>query len=134
LSILVIDDEQVFLKTMARRLSPHEVRLASDAVEAFAILDEQAADVIFCDLNLPRVRGLALYEYLRRIYPGEEERLVFMTGEPILVGARAYLSSLSNPVLQKPISKEALEAALARCLVAPRFDISRASPPLRRGA
>lgn len=130
LDILVIDDEVPVLRSMCRRLRPHRVNVAAGAVEAFAELEQHAFDVILCDLNMPGVRGIGVYEYLQRLYPGEETRVIFMTGQILQPGAYAYLAALNNPVLVKPASDAELRAALASVLRAP----TTAAPPRRRAS
>lgn len=117
--ILIVDDEPAFLRAMARRLRPHHVVLVSGVLDGISLLDEQTYDVILCDVNLPDVRGVGLYEYLQRVYPGEEARIVFMTGGTLRPGPRAYLRFVPNPVLRKPISEAALHSAIAKALATP---------------
>jgi CheY-like chemotaxis protein len=130
--ILIVDDEPAFLRAMGRRLRPHHVVLVSSVPDGIAVLDERSYDVILCDVNLPDVRGVGLYEYLQRVYPGEEARVVFMTGGTLRPGPRAYLSVVPNPVLRKPISEAVLSAAIAQALATPALDRRRVSAGTER--
>ncbi len=100
--ILVIDDEPV-IATMARRaLASHEVYVVTSGRDALELCRAQHFDVIICDLLMPDVTGMDLYENLRRQGQGVEERIVFMTAGAFTPRARRFLSQVSNPQLEKP--------------------------------
>jgi CheY-like chemotaxis protein len=77
---LVIDDE-VPIRTMLRVLltaAGHEVFEAADGAAALEVLDGHSVDVVFCDLFMPGMDGLATIRTLREAFPGV--RVVAMSG------------------------------------------------------
>jgi hypothetical protein len=63
--VLVVDDELLVARSIARALRDHDVSIALDAAEALRLIERGPAfDVILCDLMMPGVSGLDLYEQL----------------------------------------------------------------------
>jgi hypothetical protein len=53
-----------------------------------------------------------LYEELRRILPGLERRVVFMTGGAFTPRAREFLEQVPNPRIDKPFDLRQVRALL----------------------
>ena len=68
-----------------------------------AIAKGDRYDVILCDLMMPVMTGMDLYAEVVRVAPKLVGRLVFMTGGAFTPRARAFLESVSNPCLEKPL-------------------------------
>jgi CheY-like chemotaxis protein len=76
--VLWIDDNVPFLRVQQRMLrARHEVRTATTAGEAFAILASERFDVILCDVNLPGMSGPVFFE---KLSPLDAARVIFVTG------------------------------------------------------
>ncbi len=116
--VLVIDDEPAILRAFRRVLVTHEVVVATSGPEAIQRLTEGAAfDVIFCDVMMPEMSGVEVYQRIRERHPGQEHKLVFMTGGAFAEPAAHFIESVKNPKLKKPFtgtSVRALVAAIAR--------------------
>ncbi len=123
LRILVIDDEPSIGRLLARELEGHQVVVAESGRQALAICRGEAFDVMFCDLMMPEVSGMDFYEQLRRSSPGDERRIVFMTGGAFTHRAKAFLSDVENRCLEKPFDNEQLQDILRQMM----------SPPQPRG-
>ncbi|MCG8422445.1 MAG: response regulator [Proteobacteria bacterium] len=103
--ILIVDDEIFVRKSLRRALNNYEVVLAADGEEAIAHIEgSEPFDVILCDLMMPVVSGKDVYEYVRENSPGQERRFVFLTGGTVDSQADEFLSSLTNPILEKPFN------------------------------
>jgi CheY-like chemotaxis protein len=95
--ILVLDDDQEFLDTYGRILtrlpSRPEVRLATCATRALALLEAEDFSVFITDLRMPKIDGFQVLLAARRRYP--TLRTVAMTGlgDP-QYRARAYASGI----------------------------------------
>lgn len=101
--LLVIDDEPIVADMLMRTLSEeHDVTVATNADDALKLLLSREFDVVFCDLLMPEVSGMALYAELRERRPGLEDRLVFMTGGAFTPKAAEFLSNVPNQTLKKP--------------------------------
>ena len=116
--ILVIDDEPAILRAFRRVLYAHDVVLATSGPEAMSKLAEKRRfDVIFCDVMMPEMSGVEVYQQISERYPGQEHQLVFMTGGAFAEPAAHFIESVDNPKLKKPFtgsSLRALVAAIAR--------------------
>ncbi|WP_438447993.1 protein-glutamate methylesterase/protein-glutamine glutaminase [Gorillibacterium sp. sgz5001074] len=69
IKVLVVDDSMVFREIMARALSSDPgllVVTAGDPFEARDRIEENAPDVLVCDVEMPRMNGI---EFLRRLLP-----------------------------------------------------------------
>jgi CheY-like chemotaxis protein len=113
LRILVVDDEAGIRRAMRRMLGRrHRVETAGNGREALdRLVSGGRFDVILCDLMMPEMTGIQLYEALATEAPGTTRRIVFMTGGIFSEDARAFLDRVSNPLLEKPLSWERLRLA-----------------------
>jgi CheY-like chemotaxis protein len=114
--VLVIDDEPLVGQAIARVLSDdNDVVTVSDAREALdRITSEGNFDIILCDLMMPMMTGMDLYAEVVRAAPQLAGRIVFMTGGAFTPRARAFIESVSNPCLEKPLEMSKLRSILAR--------------------
>jgi PAS domain S-box-containing protein len=109
--VLVVDDELPIANTMRELLGlQHEVVIATGGREALAVIRSGAKfDVIFCDLMMPGMSGIDLYEQLRVQSAGLERKIVFMTGGAFTTRAAEFLASVDNRRIEKPFSLGLLE-------------------------
>ena len=109
--VLVVDDELPIANTMRELLGlEHDVVIATSGREALdAIGSGSAFDVIFCDLMMPSMSGVDLYERVRVKHPGLERKIVFMTGGAFTPRAADFLASVDNRRIEKPFSLGLLE-------------------------
>ena len=112
--ILVVDDEPMVGRAIERMLGrQHRVLSVTSAGSALTYLAEEIApDVIICDLMMPEMTGMELYERLARRTPALGDRMVFLTGGAFTEHAREFLNRVPNPRLEKPFEPQALEAVV----------------------
>jgi CheY-like chemotaxis protein len=112
--LLIVDDDAMVLSALRRRLRRrYDVVTALGGVEALAILAaDPEFDSIICDLMMPKVDGKSFYDAVRAANSRLAERIVFMSGGAFTPRLRKFAASVPNPVLQKPVSREELEAML----------------------
>jgi signal transduction histidine kinase len=110
LRILVVDDEPAVARAAARVLSDAEVEVVHLGAEARArLMDEPSAyDVVLCDLMMPDVTGMAVYEAV----PAASERIVFMSGGAVTEPARAFLAQDHVRKVHKPFTTDQLRRAV----------------------
>jgi len=124
--ILIVDDEISVSRTLRALLqSEHDVVLTSDGTQALKAIAEGphgGFDVIMCDLMMPGMSGMELYERIRQEQPGLESRIVFMTGGVSMDRAREFLATTLNLTFEKPFDFDRLRRTLRR-LVAQRVPV-----------
>lgn len=111
-TVLVVDDEELVGNAVRRvLLSEHDV-VAVRSVDAALELIRGGArfEVILSDLMMPVKNGIDLSRALRAQHPGQEQRIVFITGGAFTPSARAFLDSVPNRRLDKPFLAEQLRA------------------------
>jgi len=117
--ILVIDDEVLVGRSLRRALLPHQVTLVTDGREAIARMRRARFDLIFCDLMMPDLTGMDVYEEIARTDPAIVPKIVFMTGGAFTRRARDFVQAVQNPILGKPFDLKALRALVLECLEGP---------------
>jgi DNA-binding NtrC family response regulator len=102
--ILVVDDEAMICNLVRRALGKqHEVITLSDPRKALETIRRcQRFDIIFCDLMMPEMTGMDLYEEIERKAPADARRMVFLTGGAFTPRAGQFLDSVRNRRLEKP--------------------------------
>ena len=116
--LLIVDDDDRVAHILATTLlADHDVEISVDPREAVdRVLGGEPFDIIFCDLMMPAMTGMDLHAVIARELPEQAARIVFVTGGAFTPGAREFVASVPNTVLEKPFDKEALDAVLARHL------------------
>lgn len=100
--ILIIDDEQLIGRAMKRALSQHRVTVTTDGADALVVLAQQSFDLIFCDLMMPGLSGMDVFESAVAKDASLDGRFVFMTGGAFTPAAQAFIANRSSQVLEKP--------------------------------
>ena len=115
LRLLLVDDDPLVLRAMARTFSKQHVTLAANGLAATRELERSRPDVIVSDLRMPEMDGLALAEEVKRRWPELADRIVFVSGAGSQI-ARAELEAPLRPLLRKPVEGDALESRIAEVL------------------
>jgi PAS domain S-box-containing protein len=101
--ILLVDDEPIVREVMSRMLEAHEVVQAASGEEAKKILEEdQAFDLILCDVMMPTVSGTDLHSWLEKHDAELAGKFVFVTGGAFTPLTGEYLSRVDNLKIEKP--------------------------------
>ncbi len=111
---LVADDEAAVRELLQRLLTKRgfAVDTAEDGEAAAELLRQHRYDVVFCDGQMPRVGGIALYERLRREQPQVLKRFVFVTGDILNNQLQSFADSSQIPLLSKPFGAAKLDGVL----------------------
>jgi DNA-binding NtrC family response regulator len=112
--LLVVDDELAIGRTLAIALADEcEVTTVASGREALAILAEPPEfDVVLCDLMMPDVSGMDVYERVVHARPDLARRFVFVTGGAFTDRARAFVDEVKLPVIEKPFALDRLPEML----------------------
>jgi CheY-like chemotaxis protein len=71
-------------------------------------------DVIFCDMMMPNMSGVDVYEAVHSANPAQASKVVFLTGGASSPKASEFLARVENPVVDKPFFVDKLRAVIAR--------------------
>jgi PAS domain S-box-containing protein len=118
--VLVVDDDPRVATAVAGALGDHDVVVASSGREALQRCRSERFDCVVCDLMMPEVTGMDVYESLRADARGMEARIVFMTGGAVTEHAQELLANVPNRVLEKPIDADVLKRVVAKAIEAAR--------------
>jgi PAS domain S-box-containing protein len=119
--VLVIDDEPPIGRSLARIIGPrHQVTVVVSGEEALAALSSGTVyDAVFCDLMMPGITGMDLYERVRQSAPEVSRRFIFITGGSYTARARQFLERVPNPQLEKPFDAARIHRCLGEVLGTP---------------
>jgi len=115
-TILIVDDEKnirTHLATFVRSLG-HVVETAADGREALALLGRHDADLVFSDVRMAGMDGLALLREIRRQRP--EAVVVLMTAYATVPEAVEAMRAGAYDYLVKPFSLDQVGHLLGRVL------------------
>ncbi len=109
---LIIDDEPLVGKSMERVLGrQHETVVVTSGAEAQGLLaTDQAFHGIICDLMMPEITGMDIYEWMVERHADLAPRIAFVTGGAFTPRARKLLARVKNPVMQKPCEPARIRA------------------------
>jgi CheY-like chemotaxis protein len=111
---LVIDDEPSISMIVRRLLSEHDVVCETDGRAALSRLaNGETFDVIFCDMMMPTMSGVDVYEAVSSVNPAQGSKIVFLTGGACSPKISEFLANVQNPVVDKPFVAERLRAVIA---------------------
>jgi two-component system chemotaxis response regulator CheY len=107
---LIVDDSSVMRKIVERSLRQAGVELekvveASNGAEALAVLNDNAVDLILCDINMPVMDGLEFVKQIAGVENAKGVPVVMITTEcseshvvqALSCGARGYIRKPFTP-------------------------------------
>ena len=109
--VLVIDDEIPIANTMRDLLGVrHDVTATTSVRDALTAVEcGPRLRCHLCDLMMPGMSGIELYEELREHRPALAKRIVFMTGGAFTARAAEFLATTENKRVEKPFSLGLIE-------------------------
>lgn len=118
-SVLLVDDDEVFRRTLARALSRRglEVRLAEDYETAMEAARADSPELAVIDLRMPGRSGLELLRDLRELDP--TTRVVVLTGYGSIATAVDAMRLGATSYVPKPADADDILAAFDRAEAPP---------------
>jgi CheY-like chemotaxis protein len=118
--ILVVDDEPKIGSTLKRVFRrEHDLVVAESGAGGMSILEKDTNfDLILCDVMMPDVSGIDIYEWLNERSPELARRIVFITGGAFTPRARDFIDKVPNLHVEKPFDPKNLRS-LVRDLLSP---------------
>ncbi len=116
-TLLVIDDEPLILETISLAFPDYDVTTCADAQSGIEAFLAATPDVVLCDIRLPNMSGLELFETLHGVDP--RIPVILMTGhgtastaiEAMLRGAFEYVLKPLDPDTLIPLVENAAETS-----------------------
>lgn len=104
MKVLVVDDNPEVRAGLARVLqrAGFDVVAAENGLAALAELEREQFAAVVCDIVMPVMDGIRLYEVIVQQYPAVVGKMLFMSaslGDPRV---EAFLKATKCPVLAKP--------------------------------
>ena len=127
--LLVVDDDVLVARTLARQLSGHHVEVVLSGAAALDRLSRSgdSFDLVLCDVMMPDMTGMDVYEAVQEKHPELAQRFVFVSGGGVTERSRRFLERHSQRVLPKPIDSRQLCELLERTAPGEAVAIERAS-------
>jgi signal transduction histidine kinase/CheY-like chemotaxis protein len=108
--ILLVEDEEVLRGMVVRVLEQagYQVDTRPDGMEALEKIDEVDYDLIICDVRMPRLSGIELYNRLSAKRSKSLGRIMFITGDTISGETIGFIETNGIPYLGKPFEIQEL--------------------------
>ncbi len=114
-TILIVDDESPIRQALSRYFARKGwiVEEAADGADALTRLLRPEAQriysVVLCDLKMPGVSGMDVYERTRAAAAPLAERFILSTGDSTSPDVAAFVAAVAAPVIEKPFELRALD-------------------------
>jgi len=123
--VMVIDDDPLLGASLRRTLSQDfEVLVLKTGRAALDVLRTETFDLVLCDVMMPEMTGMELYEHLEAERPELAERCVFMSGGTASPAVRAFLERMGTRRFQKPVDTGWLRSLLHAMVAAAQKPVS----------
>jgi len=120
LRVLVAEDIQVNQKLALRFLEGigYRADVAGNGIEALEALARQRYDVVFMDVQMPEMDGLAATREIHRRWGTSRPRIIAMTANAMHGDRELCLAAGMDDYITKPLRRDDIEEALRRTFVA----------------
>lgn len=114
--ILLVDDEEEFISTLAERLSLRglKARVALDGEEALRLVEENPPHVMILDVLMPGMKGLDVLKLVKAKRP--EVQVILLTGHGSTKDGMEGMRHGAFDYMMKPLSIDALLSKLGEAM------------------
>ncbi|MBF0430354.1 MAG: response regulator [Fibrobacteria bacterium] len=112
--ILVAEDErlnQMLIKSMFLQMD-HEIHIAGDGEDCIAQANKIKPDIIFMDMNMPKLNGIPATKILRKNPEFQHTPIIALSADAFIEQQQAALKAGITAYLTKPIDMDKLETVL----------------------
>jgi twitching motility two-component system response regulator PilG len=106
--ILLVEDTKSIQNATKRFITEHndkfELRFANDGYEAIAMIQQYQPDIVFLDVQMPRMNGLETCEILKSMPVMEDVPIVMLSGMSSPIDKVRGQAAGANDYLSKPFS------------------------------
>jgi|GEM_PF-1318774 len=111
--LLIADDDPLLARALKRGLRGHfDIDVAENGAAALEHLQCHRYDVVLCDLTMPDLTGVEVFERAQNADAAHGDAFVFMTGGVLRESTTAFLSTVANPIVDKPFDLKELRELL----------------------
>ena len=131
---LLVDDEDCIRESVSRVLARagYAVTQAASGAEALQRVRVERYEAVICDLRMPGLSGIALFEQLEQAAPALAGRILVASGDLSQPDTRVFLQRTGAPALLKPYSIHDLLEALSRMCAQPTDEPTAVLTPHRK--
>jgi PAS domain S-box-containing protein len=114
--VLIIDDEPFVAGLCQRALrGEQDAQVSTSAAAALSRIEAgEEFDVLLCDLMMPDMGGMELFEVLEERFPTLAKRVVFLSGGAFTHAAQSFRDRVTNPFLDKPCPPDVLRETVRK--------------------
>lgn len=111
--VLLVDDEDDFLKTLTQRLEVRGLKVtgATRGEEAVDLVDKQEFDAIVIDLAMPGMDGLETLKQIKENHP--EAEIIMLSGQGSIKKSTEAMKLGAEDFLEKPVDIQELLKKIA---------------------
>lgn len=115
-NVLVVDDSRVILDMMRAVLEGdgHKVSVAEDGPSALEMVKATTFDLIFSDINMPKMSGITLLGEIKKLPNNEYTPVIMVTTESAQYRKDKAKSLGAAGWLEKPITQDRVLKAVER--------------------
>jgi two-component system response regulator AtoC len=134
-AVLLVDDEGCIRASVSRVLerAGYVVTLAASGAEALERVRAERYAVVICDLRMPGLSGIALFDQLQQAAPGLAGRILVASGDLSQTETTVFLERSGAPALLKPYGIRELLEAVGRMCAEPTGGSAAALTPHPQG-
>ena len=106
--VLLVDDEEEFIRTLAERLEIRGLRVtgANSGQQAIELTDKQEFDAVIIDLAMPGMDGLTTLKHIKAHHPDTE--ILMLSGQGTIKTSTAAMKLGAEDFLEKPVNIDEL--------------------------
>ncbi len=114
--VLVVDDDRIILESLSEllKVEGYTLHTAHSFDEAVVVLEDNAIELMICDINMPGGNGFELLHVLKKRHP--ETVAVMMTGYGTIESAVEAIKMGAYDYLTKPIVDDELLVCVERAI------------------
>ena len=107
------EDESIY-RAIFESAQGFGVEAADNGKVAKNMIDRELYHLYLCDIRTPTKSGIEFYNYLSRLHPNRERKVIFTTGDILNHEIKAFLTDKDNLFLAKPLTPEELRVVIKK--------------------
>lgn len=114
--ILVIDDEDIVLRSCHRALTPegYDVRTAKSGVDGLKMLENEIFNLVLLDVKMPDMDGIEVLKKIKEKWP--HVVVIIITGYSAIATAVSSIKLGAYDYIEKPFTPEGILSAIKKAL------------------